>query len=1004
VSGRTATAVDIKIVKVGQNIPKLLRRQQGKVANTPGFEWYVSRHYALKSQMPEKFSRHILEVSELAYPFNVWISGFKPKGIDEARMAIVYAKTRKDVDRSVRSDLDSFWAGSGGGVTLNANCVAYNYPSGGLMYHKRDLVVHENFHMHVMNSGEYKSPAFREFITIAGANHVYDEKKKQLTLFVVDKATTNNPYDSDLAAMRSEFADIKDVMTTSGKRCKMLGIQFFLTDPDRLMKWRLWRDESVGHDDHERLLEEICGPLNDLNDEWRKWVAARTNTFHYYDWGWEQNGNTLWSYGWPQKGPHSRTDVNMPPGEAPRYDPLVMDYPAIEKPEIVGEVARGVAEPSVGCVIDFSRNPGKGRAGLGLGVIEGPPLSFPEGSIFTDRSGKTPGLNVAAYKLGQVRGEGMKSSQVASGALIAESVDPGVRLGGEGSATKGLKENFVVELKGFFRTPRAGKYVFATASDDGSWLWVDGREVVSNGGPHGIVFKTGEARLSGGMHELRVRFYQGGGGYGMSAGIVTGDGPGYATVLVRAEKELLIECTDLGLGKKAFPLPGDLVDAMKRNGHRAGMNIKVARRSLDVTLRAGAPGKMATFAASLPINDKARRRLLEKPLSILARDGYHGVTPFFDDRRRMPPDLTVPAPPNRWRFAGLDELYGLYRARFRLKAEAPRSLLELQEKVLATVDAPPDAQRRAMELYGSRISRVARDVRTAAAGDEELADACLADLAGARLDLRVADTDARGALMLSARVAPPLAGRAEGALHFEVSPAGAAVEQPRGKPLQLDPGEPVRVKSTVRVADGSGALEVSARAELRWQGEKLRLRASRSLFTSVPRWWIVGPFANPGGWEKDVSHAVETEPLDLAKEYAGAGDARIRWRKVERGADLAATDEHFIDLAELMSPSENVAAYALAWLVSSDERDAVLAAGSDDALVVWLNDERVHEKLVGRGYTAREDRVPIHLKKGRNKLMLKVTQGDGGWNFCAHLEDARGGPLLGVTTSLDPDG
>ena len=30
-------------------------------------------------------------------------------------------------------------------------------------------------------------------------------------------------------------------------------------------------------------------------------------------------------------------------------------------------------------------------------------------------------------------------------------------------------------------------------------------------------YKTGEARLSGGMHELRVRFYQGGGGYGMSA-------------------------------------------------------------------------------------------------------------------------------------------------------------------------------------------------------------------------------------------------------------------------------------------------------------------------------------------------------------------------------------------------------------------------------------------------------------------------------------------------------
>lgn len=158
VNGRTSTAVDIKVVKVGQTIPKVLPRQEGKVANTPGFEWYVSRHYALKSQMPEDFSRHMLKIAELAYPHIVWIAGFEPEGIEDARMAFVYAKTREDIDRSVGSDLGSFWEGGGGGVTLNANCVAYNYPSGGLMYHKRDLVIHENFHMLVMNSDMYSSP------------------------------------------------------------------------------------------------------------------------------------------------------------------------------------------------------------------------------------------------------------------------------------------------------------------------------------------------------------------------------------------------------------------------------------------------------------------------------------------------------------------------------------------------------------------------------------------------------------------------------------------------------------------------------------------------------------------------------------------------------------------------------------------------------------------------------------------------------------------------------
>jgi hypothetical protein len=851
VSGRTSTAVDIKIVKVGQHVPKLLPRQQGKVANTPGFTWYVSRHYALKSQMPEKFSRHILMISELAYPHIVRAAGFEPAGIEDARMAIVYAKTRKDVDRSVRSDLDSFWAGDGGGVTLNSNCVAYNYPSGGLMYHKRDLVIHENFHMHVMNSAAYRSPAFREFITLAGANHVYDEKAKRLTLFVVDKATTNNPYDRDLRAMREKFASITEVMTTGGKVHKMLGIQFFMTDPDRLMKWRLWRDEGVGREDGEdleQLLEEICGPLDELNDEWRKWAAARRNTFHYFDWGWEQSGNTLWSYGWPQKGPHSRTDVNMPPGERPAYDPLVMDYPATAKPEIVGEVARGVAEPAVGCVIDFSRNPGKGVAGIGLGVTE-------------------------------------KS--------------------------------------------------------------------------------------------------------------------GYAKVLVKAGKELVIDGADLGLGSKTFPFPGDLAGAMKRSGHRVGMNVKIARRSLDVTLRAGKGEGMATFAASLPVTDRARRRLLEKPLAILARSGYHGVTPFFDGRRRTPPDLSVPAPPNRWRFAGLDELYGLYRAAFRLGPKTPRSLTRLKARMVEAVDKEKSIQDAAMAAWDAGVERVMRDV-VACGADPELVRRALADVAGISLSLALQPGEAAGEVIVEATANGPVGGRAEGNVGFAVTPARG-----NGLPREavaVPAGERAVVRRRWRPADPAASARVVAVAHLTWRGVPLSLTAERSLGASIPRWWIVGPFANPGGWERDTKHAVETAPVDLAARYAGAKGARIGWQKAERPADLPLTDEHFIDLADMMRPNENVAAYALAWIVAPAETDAVLAIGSDDGVVAWLNGEQVHANHVGRGYTSREDRVDVRLKRGRNKLMLKITQGNGGWCFAAHLEDAEGRALQDVAISLDPDG
>jgi len=97
---------------------------------------------------------------------------------------------------------------------------------------------------------------------------------------------------------------------------------------------------------------------------------------------------------------------------------------------------------------------------------------------------------------------------------------------------------------------------------------------------------------------------------------------------------------------------------------------------------------------------------------------------------------------------------------------------------------------------------------------------------------------------------------------------------------------------------------------------------------------------------------------------------------------------------------ENVAAYALVWVESLEEQDAVLALGSEDGVVVWLNGERVHKNLVSRGYASMQDRVNVHLKKGVNLLMVKVLQGNGGWGFAAHLLDKSGRPLEGIAYSL----
>ena len=87
---------------------------------------------------------------------------------------------------------------------------------------------------------------------------------------------------------------------------------------------------------------------------------------------------------------------------------------------------------------------------------------------------------------------------------------------GEFYGTK-LSQNFTVRWTGQLLVEQSGQYGFATASDDGSRLYIDGKLVVDNGGSHSWAKKSGKVQLTFGTHEFELRFDQGGGGAGCIA-------------------------------------------------------------------------------------------------------------------------------------------------------------------------------------------------------------------------------------------------------------------------------------------------------------------------------------------------------------------------------------------------------------------------------------------------------------------------------------------------------
>lgn len=85
----------------------------------------------------------------------------------------------------------------------------------------------------------------------------------------------------------------------------------------------------------------------------------------------------------------------------------------------------------------------------------------------------------------------------------------------ENPAYAALNEKLGLRFAGWIDIPQEGVYTFETTSDDGSRMWIDDQLVVDNDGGHGMRFRSGRVALREGLHQVRVDYFQGGGGMGL---------------------------------------------------------------------------------------------------------------------------------------------------------------------------------------------------------------------------------------------------------------------------------------------------------------------------------------------------------------------------------------------------------------------------------------------------------------------------------------------------------
>ena len=204
--------------------------------------------------------------------------------------------------------------------------------------------------------------------------------------------------------------------------------------------------------------------------------------------------------------------------------------------------------------------------------------------------------------------------------------------------------------------------------------------------------------------------------------------------------------------------------------------------------------------------------------------------------------------------------------------------------------------------------------------------------------------------------------------------------------------------ATVRIA---GAIGGSHTAEARAALNKIMKTAkdarirnqARNILAALERiedyitaWMVCGPYKQQGKDCRALFHVA------FAPEKPDGSE--VRWRAMPAFTDKARP--WLIDIHKAFRGDSSVA-YLRTRVRSPEQQPALIELGSDDGIKVWLNGKLVHANNVLRSVGLVQDRAKVTLKKGRNTLLVKLTQAGGFWHVCLRLRKPDGTKLPGLT-------
>ncbi|RLD63192.1 MAG: hypothetical protein DRI95_12025 [Bacteroidetes bacterium] len=152
----------------------------------------------------------------------------------------------------------------------------------------------------------------------------------------------------------------------------------------------------------------------------------------------------------------------------------------------------------------------------------------------------------------------------------------------------------------------------------------------------------------------------------------------------------------------------------------------------------------------------------------------------------------------------------------------------------------------------------------------------------------------------------------------------------------------------------------------------------------VRSWKVIGSFDFGSGL--DNIYPPENE-IKLDKTYSGKGGL-IKWE-----TEIASASG-YLNLISVFSkrnadinPRSEGIAYAYTEVICPDERDVKITLGSNDGAKMWVNNNIVYNKHAGRNAVADQEIFTVKLKKGKNRILVKIENLGASWGLYLRIID-----------------